>query len=198
HQVARPLAEDVLQFLPVEAVLPRLADAGRDVAEQLLDESADIPLDVPVENVGADETDATVGDDEAVGDEVVIGVCDGEVIYVAGEVLDRFDGGDAFPDHAAEVVTDPVFLTELRKRREVLTDARGVEPFAVKGTLDETLVDLREEPGEDLTPRGPGRREDDNIPGGVGPLLQPLLFVLEVLDRQGRQPRALLIVLVPN
>src|SRR5262249_42277445 len=52
QQIARSFAEEVLEFLLVELVASRAADSGRHVAEQLLDQRADVRLDLAIEQIG--------------------------------------------------------------------------------------------------------------------------------------------------
>lgn len=80
-------------------------------------------LDFAVEQVRANQPNAAVGHDKAVGDEIVVGMVDREVENQAVVILDRLDGGDALPNHALRASSGTMRRTELIEGRKSFSDA---------------------------------------------------------------------------
>src|SRR5581483_9608373 len=57
---ARPFVEELAQFLVAEMIATRFADSRRNLAKQFFNERAQVRLDIPVEEVGADQAHSTV------------------------------------------------------------------------------------------------------------------------------------------
>src|SRR5262245_9237502 len=188
----------MLQLLLVEPVTPRAPNARRHIAEQLLDERTNVRLHLAIEQVRSHQTDAAVGDDEAVGDEVMVSVPYREIVDLAGEVADWLDRDDALPHHASPWQSVGGAGAELLEGGKVLADARGVFAPRVQGPLDETPVNGGEEPLHDLVARDPGSRQRGDLPSSLVPLSEPALLVLEVLHCERGEPGPFAVVLVAD
>src|SRR5207253_2458854 len=98
--ITRPLGQELFQLLGGEVILARLADAGRYLAEQFIDQRTQMRLDVAVEEVGAHEAYAAVRNHKSVRNEVVVGMLDGEIVHHPA-IFDWLYRSDALPDHSA-------------------------------------------------------------------------------------------------
>src|SRR5262249_28292239 len=135
---------------------------------------------------------------ESIGNEVVIGVTDSEVVDLASEVLDRLNRGDAFPHHAGPRQPIGRGGTELLKGGEFFSNARCVLTARVEGPLDEAFVDSREESLHDFAARHAGGGQRGDFPGGLLSLDESALLVLEVLNRECGESCPLPVVLVAD
>src|SRR5207253_9617842 len=60
HEITRPLRQKLVQLPVAKLEAARLADPRRNVAEQRLDQRAQVRLDLTISEVGAHEPDAAV------------------------------------------------------------------------------------------------------------------------------------------
>src|SRR5579859_3854661 len=60
QEIARPFGEESFQFASVELVSARPSDAGWNVAEQIFDKFAQVRLNITIEKIGTNQSDAAI------------------------------------------------------------------------------------------------------------------------------------------